>query len=304
MENVVTLANGFTLPVIGFGPGGMGYTPNVMRRPSRAFYKRVWRKFVTTPKMRHDYVHAIAAGIQAGFRLIDYSAAYGDGSAIAKAIQISGVPRSELALTGRVTNGAQFQGKEAVEREVQNILKHYGTDYLDMLMFHWPVTDHFQATWEVLCSLYERGVARAIGVANCHPHHIEALEQVGLRPMVNQVEVHPLFTQKPLLAYCKERGIVVEAYTPIARFDDRLMRLPALHAIAQAHHKTPTQVVLRWHIQNGVIPVIRSQNPKRQREDFDIFDFELTEQEISIIDSFNIDSRLRYHPDNCDFTIL
>lgn len=304
MEETIALSNGVRLPRIGFGPGGMGYTPNVMRRPSRALPARVWRRLVALPRMRWSYVHAIAEAIRAGFRLIDYSAAYGDGKAIAEAVRLSGVPREELFLTGRVSNRAQFQGQEAVEREVAGILAGYGVERVDLLMFHWPVTGRYVATWETLCRLYERGLARAVGVANCHPHHLEALEAHGLRPMLNQVEVHPLFTQKSLVAWCQARAIVVEAYTPIARFDDRLMRLPALHHIAEAHGKTPTQVVLRWHLQRGVVPVIRSLNPKRQREDFDVFGFELTETEMATIDGFDIGSRLRYDPDNCDFTIL
>lgn len=123
-------------------------------------------------------------------------------------------------------------------------------------------------------------------------------------PVVNQVEVHPLFTQKPLLSYCKSQGIQVEAYTAIARFDDRLVRLPMLHKIADKYNKTVVQIVLRWHIQNGVIPVVRSLNKNRQFENISIFDFSLTDEEMKEIDSVNINSRLRFDPDNCDFSIL
>lgn len=304
MEATIALSNGVRMPRIGFGPGGMYYAPKFRGALARSIPVRAWRRFVSVPLARRRYVRAIASGIRAGFRLLDYSAAYGSGRDVAMAMRASGVPRAELFLTGRVSNHAQFQGPQAVEREVLGILKGYGVEQLDLLMFHWPVTGRYEATWETICALYERGVARSIGVANCHPHHVEALEKVGLRPMVNQFEVHPLFTQKPLIAWCRERGIAVESYTPIARYDDRLMRLPALRAIAKAHGKTPTQVVLRWHIQQDLIPIIRSQNAARQREDCDVFDFELTEDEMAIIDGFNIDSRLRYHPDNCDFTIL
>ncbi len=302
----IKLWNGVEIPFIAFGPGGMGYTPNTFTKAlSRTLFARAWRKFISIPIQMRDYIKSIETGIRTGFRLIDYSAAYGDGRAIAKAIQKSGIPRSEIFLTGRISNTAQRQGVTGVQQEIEGrILKGYNTDYVDLLMFHWPVTDHYEKTWEVICKCYEKGLARSIGVANCHPHHLERLMSVGIKPMLNQFEVHPLFTQKPLIKYCKDLNIQVQAYTPIARFDDRLMRLPALKKIAAGHNKTSVQVVLRWHLQNGIIPAIRSLNPLRQAENFNIFDFELSPEEMMIIDNFNIDSRLRYHPDNCDFTIL
>ena len=130
------------------------------------------------------------------------------------------------------------------------------------------------------------------------------MERSGIIPAVNQFEVHPLFTQKDLIAFCKEKGIQVEGYTAIARFDDRLMRLPLLAEIAGKYNKTAVQVVLRWHIQNGVIPIVRSLNKSRQIENISVFDFSLTPSEMTAIDGININSRLRYDPDNCDFSIL
>ena len=153
--------------------------------------------------------------------------------------------------------------------------------------------------------IYNAGYCRAIGVANCHPHHIEHLiKATGFVPMVNQVEIHPLFTQKELINYCRSKNIVVEGYTAIARFDDRLMRLPLLHQIARKYNKTVVQLILRWHIQTGVIPIVRSMNKKRQLENISIFDFELSMEEMNAINGININSRLRYDPDNCDFSIL
>ena len=176
---------------------------------------------------------------------------------------------------------------------------------VDLYMFHWPVTGVYLDTWKQMEQLYKEGYCRAIGVANCHQHHLEAiLKTAKVIPAVNQFEVHPLFTQKALIEFCKSRGIAVEAYTPIARFDDRLVRLPALNAIARKYNKSVVQIVLRWHIQNGIIPVVRSLNKRRQLENISIFDFGLTEEEVWKIDGFNINSRLRYDPDNCDFSIL
>ena len=153
--------------------------------------------------------------------------------------------------------------------------------------------------------LYKENYCKALGVANCHRHHLEKILNIAeIVPQINQIEVHPLFTQKPLIEYCKSKNIVVEAYTPIARFDDRLMRRIKLTEIAKKHEKTPVQVVLRWHIQNGIIPVVRSSNKERQIENISVFDFELTDEEMKTIDGFNINSRLRYDPDNCDFRRL
>jgi diketogulonate reductase-like aldo/keto reductase len=121
---------------------------------------------------------------------------------------------------------------------------------------------------------------------------------------VAQFEIHPLFTQKPLIAYYKQLGIQVEAYTPIARYDDRLVRLPLLRRLEEKYHKTFVQIILRWHIQNGVVPLVRSLSKEHQQENFDVFDFELAQEDMAQIDGININSRLRYDPDNCDFSIL
>ena len=122
--------------------------------------------------------------------------------------------------------------------------------------------------------------------------------------MLNQFEIHPLFTQKELIKYNKDLGITVQSYTPIARMDQRLFRLPALRKIAEEHDKSLVQVVLRWHVQQGLVPVVRANKPYHQVESASVFDFELTSDEMNTIDRLNINSRLRYDPDNCDFTIL
>ena len=305
-----TLYNGVKIPVIGLGPGGMGYKPNA--RPARAPARwniplRAWNKIkrpVVKRLERMEYVSAVANGIRAGFRLIDYSTAYGNGGLIADAIDKSGVSRNDIFLTGRISNSAQFKGAQAVEDQIKRHLEEYRTDHVDVLMFHWPVTGCYEQTWRVVCNAYEKGLTKSVGVANCHRRHIETLMKCGLKPMINQFEVHPLFTQKDLIKFNQDLGIQVESYTPIARFDDRLMRLPKLKKIAGAHGKTSVQTILRWHIQQGLVPIIRSLNSERQKENYGVFDFELSSDEMAVIDSFNIDARIRYDPDNCDFTIL
>lgn len=302
------LYNGIAIPCIAFGPGSVNYRkPGAsVEHPSRIerLWTRIRQQFVGEINPLDAYIQSISNGIKAGFRLIDYSSAYGDSSNIAKAIALSGIERDRLFLTGRISNKAQFEGKDGVRHQIDEILTGYKTDHLDLLMFHWPVTGFYEGTWTVLCDAYEKGIARSIGVANCHVHHLKRIMDVGYKPMINQFEVHPLFTQKPLIAFCNECGIQVEAYTPLARFDDRLIRLPALKAIAERQNKSTAQVILRWHVQQGRIPIVKSRNEERQREDFNIFDFELTDEELNKIDSFNINARIRYDPDNCDFSIL
>lgn len=298
----IKLNNGVEIPCIGNGPGIVGYSPKE-KKQSNSIIARAFRKFITIPKSNCNYVDAVAHSFQIGFTLLDYSSSYGDGKLIGKAIKKSGVKREDIFITTRISNAAQRDHK--VRECLMNQLKGMGIEYVDMLMFHWPVTDVYLETWREMVQLYKEGYCCCLGVANCHQHHLEALMAVAdVVPAIDQFEVHPLFTQKELINYCWSKGIQVEAYTAIARFDDRLMRLPLLKNIASKYNKTVVQVILRWHIQTGTIPLVRSLNKGRQKENINIFDFVLTEEEMNAIDSININSRLRYDPDNCDFSIL
>ena len=250
-----------------------------------------------------QYVDAIANAISMGYRLIDYSSAYGDGILLQKAIEKSGITRDQLFITTRVSNRAQRDGN--VREEFMKFLRNMNLDYVDLLQFHWPVTDLYLDTWREMETLYEEGYVKHLGVANCHQHHLDAIFQICKhRPEIGQFEIHPLFTQKPLIQYYKDNDILVEAYTPIARYDDRLVRLPLLKKLEKKYNKTFVQIILRWHVQNGVIPLVRSMSKEHQLENFSIFDFKLEKEDMEAIDSININSRLRYDPDNCDFSIL
>lgn len=292
------LSNGSEIPALCFGPGIM------VRglRPSKTLIEKIKNRI----KLRYiekTYYNAILHGIKAGIRFIDYSASYGREDLICRAIKECGVDRKEFVLTTRISNQAQFCNN--VRDSFFKSLEKYGTDYIDILMFHWPVTGFYEKTWLEMIKLQQEGFCKILGVANCHEHHIEHLfEESNVMPSINQVEIHPLLTQKKLLSYCKERHIQVEAYTPIARFDERLVRLPLLQKMSERYNKSIAQLILRWHIQNGVIPVFRSLNPYRLQENTSIFDFVLSDEDMKAIDAINIDSRLRYNPDNCDFTIL
>lgn len=302
---VLRLNNGVDIPVIGNGPAGLGYSP-VMKKQYHgvaSFLNKAYQKFIIRPIIRRNYIDAVANSFNIGFTLLDNSASYYNDEYIKEAIKKSCFKREDLFLTSRVSNSAQI--KKNVREELFASLKKMGTDYIDLYQFHWPVTDCYLDTWEEMIKLYKEGYCRSIGVANCHIHHLKAISEIDdIVPAVNQFEIHPLFTQKELIQYCKNRNIQVEAYTPIARLDDRLVRLPVLKRIALKYNKSIVQIILRWHIQNGVIPIVRSLNKKRQLENISIFDFELSQDEITAIDKININSRLRYDPDNCDFSIL
>lgn len=298
----ITLNNGIKIPCIGNGPCAVGYGKK-HKAKSNNILSKAYRKLFQEKYQECKYVNAVTNSLKCGFHLLDYSASYGDGHLIGKAIKNSGIKREELFLTTRITNKDQVNG--TIRETFFKQLEGFNTNYMDLLMLHWPVTGYYEEAWKEIVKLYKEGYCKAVGVANCHQHHIDKLLSISdVIPAVNQIEIHPLFTQKELINYCKSKNIAVEAYTAIARFDDRLMRLPLLKKIANKYNKTIVQIVLRWHIQNGVIPLVRSLNPQRQLENISIFDFQLTPQEIAEIDSININSRLRFDPDNCDFSIL
>lgn len=305
MEINEMLRNG-AIPQIGFGPGIAGYSPK-MEKVRHGYIINVlhyvYNKYYYRPKILREYINAVTNALRIGYRLLDYSSAYGDGSLIGKAILKSGIPREELFITTRVSNRAQRE--HFVREQFLRCIQNMGVDYVDLLQFHWPVTGHYIDTWHEMEKLKEEGLVKHLGVANCHQHHLEKIFKIcKYRPEVGQFEIHPLFTQKPLIDYYKKQGIIVEAYTPIARYDDRLVRLPLMKKLEKKYNKNFIQIVLRWHVQNGVIPLVRSMNAKHQQSNLDIFDFEIEKEDMLAIDSININSRLRYDPDNCDFSIL
>lgn len=294
-----------SFPSIGIGPGMLGTFPKKRMRQKGliAFIIKAINKFFYRPITKMKFVNSVSNALNTGYRLLDYSSAYGDGKLIGKAIRKSNVNREELFITTRVSNYAQREGK--VREEFLNFLHNAGLEYVDLLQFHWPVTDLYLDTWREMEKLKDEGLVKHLGVANCHQHHLEEIFKIcKYRPEIGQFEIHPLFTQKTLIQYYKDNGIVVEAYTPIARYDDRLVRLPLLKKLEEKYGKTFIQIILRWHIQNGVIPLVRTLSYEHQKENFDIFDFELSNEDMKLIDGININSRMRYDPDNCDFSIL
>lgn len=300
-----SLSNGVKMPIMGLGTDDVFYLRK-LKRSSNRFVNRVlsaYQRRILRPYLERELSNTIAEAIKMGYRLIDTSAAYQNEEAIGRAIKLSGISRKELFITTRATNTQQF--KRTVREGFFESLKKLDLDYVDLYQIHWPVPDHYLETWKEMERLYEEGYVKVLGVANCHEHHIEEILKIcNIPPMVNEVEVHPLFSQKPLKAYCDSKGIRIEAYTPLARNDERLRRNRTLLHLAEKYHKTPLQIIIRWHIENGVVPIPRSTNLDRLHSNIDVFDFQLTSDEVKSIDAININSRLRYDPDNCDFTLL
>lgn len=304
-DSYFVLANGNRIPKLGLGTDDVFFI-----NPPRHSNNKVINKFLNAYNYRilKPYLNSIMAkrfvkAFRAGYRLIDTSAAYNNEKSIGDAIRMSGIPREEFFVTSRCTNHSQFENK--VRESFFLSLKKFGLDYLDLYMFHWPVTNYYLDTWKELESLYKKGYIRNLGVANCNIHHLQELLSVcNIKPVINQIEVHPLFTQKKLIGFCKEQGIQVEAYSPLAKNDDRLRHNRVIGTLAEKYGKSRSQIIIRWHIDNGIIPIPRSMHVCRMIQNLDVFDFKLLQDEVEAIDAININSRLRYDPDNCDFTLL
>jgi len=236
---------------------------------------------------------AVKAAVKIGYRSIDTAAVYGNEEGVGRAIRDCGVPREELFITTKLANSDQ--GYESTLRAFEESRRKLGVDYIDLYLIHWPGRDKYKETWRAFEKLYNEGYIRAIGVSNFQIHHLESLKETsGIIPAVNQVEFHPLLTQKELLDYCKREGIQLEAWSPIMKGN---LDLPVLQELAAKYGKTPAQIVLRWDLELGVVTIPKSVRRERIAENADIFDFELSEEDIRAIDALNKNHRFGPHPD-------
>lgn len=240
----------------------------------------------------------VQAALQIGYRLIDTAAFYENEEGVGSAIRESGVPRKDIFVTTKVWNSDQ--GYDSTLKAFESSFNKLGLDYIDLYLIHWPVAAKYKETWKALERLYQEGAVKAIGVSNFQPHHLEDLmSTANEKPTVNQIECHPLLTQTELKKFCKKHDIKVEAWSPIAR--GRVLDHPVLVKLAEKHQKSPAQIILRWHLQHDVIIIPKSVNEKRLKENADIFDFELTAEDMNQIDSLNQNQRFGSDPDNFDF---
>ncbi|ULT59845.1 aldo/keto reductase [Neobacillus drentensis] len=243
-------------------------------------------------------LESVKMAIKAGYRSIDTAALYENEESVGKALKESGVSREELFITTKVWNSDQRN--DSVEEAFETSLRKLGLDYVDLYLIHWPVKEKYKDTWKVLEKLYKEKRVRAIGVSNFNIHHLEDLMSVAeIKPMVNQVELHPLHSQPELRGYCKQQQIQIEAWAPLGQ--GRLLDHPGLQEIASAHHKSIAQVILRWDIQNEIVTIPKSIRESRIKENANIFDFTLSESDIEKINALNENQRFGADPDNFNF---
>ncbi|HZG80123.1 MAG TPA: aldo/keto reductase [Brevibacillus sp.] len=241
--------------------------------------------------------NAVRSAIEAGYESIDTAAIYKNEEGVGEAIRESGIARDKLFLTTKVWNSDQ--GYESTLAAFNTSVKKLGVDTLDLYLIHWPVKDKFTETWRALEKLYKDGYVRAIGVSNFQIHHLEELRKVSdIVPAVNQVEFHPLLTQRDLLTYCRDHKIQMEAWSPLMQGN---LDHPLLAELAQKYGKSPAQIVIRWDLEQKVVTIPKSITPERIRQNADVFDFTLEPQDVERIAALNENKRFGPDPDNFNF---
>lgn len=234
--------------------------------------------------------------LETGFRLIDTAAMYGNEAGVGRGIRESGIAREDVFITTKIWDHPADAA--TVIRSFEESLRLLGTDYVDLYLIHWPkpALGRYVTIWQGIEEIYRSGRARAIGVCNFQPDHLDHLAQAcDIMPMVNQVEVHPYLTQKALLDDHRKRGIVVQAWAPLAR--GHVAEDPVLCELGRKHGKSPAQVTLRWHLQNGISAIPKSASRERTQENAQIFDFGLDAADMAQIDALNRNQRTGPHPD-------
>ncbi|MFC9599086.1 aldo/keto reductase [Peribacillus butanolivorans] len=272
IEETITLHNGVKMPQLGFG--------------------------VFKVKNGSETVESVKKAIEVGYRSIDTAAIYENEEGVGQAIRESGISREELFITSKVWN--TDQGYETTLQAFDDSLKRLGLEYLDLYLIHWPGKDKYLETWKALEKLYNEGKVKSIGVSNFHVHHLEKLlENSEIKPVVNQIELHPLLTQVEIRDYCEKHDIKVEAWSPLGR--GSLIEEPTINHIAKKHGKSSAQVLIRWHLQHEIVVIPKSITPSRIEENAQVFDFSLSLNEMNQIDALNKNERFGSNPDEILF---
>ncbi|MFF2288562.1 aldo/keto reductase [Peribacillus butanolivorans] len=272
IEETITLHNGVKMPQLGFG--------------------------VFKVKNGSETVESVKKAIEVGYRSIDTAAVYENEEGVGQAIRESGISREELFITSKVWN--TDQGYETTLQAFDDSLKRLGLEYLDLYLIHWPGKDKYLETWKALEKLYNEGKVKSIGVSNFHVHHLEKLlANSEIKPVVNQIELHPLLTQVEIRDYCEKHDIKVEAWSPLGR--GSLIEEPTINHIAKKHGKSSAQVLIRWHLQHEIVVIPKSITPSRIEENAQVFDFSLSLNEMNQIDALNKNERFGSNPDEILF---
>lgn len=235
---------------------------------------------------------AVHAAVEAGYRLIDTASMYGNEKGIGEAIVTANIPREQLFVTTKLWNSDQ--GYDATLKAFNASLERLKLDYIDLYLIHWPMPalDKYVETWQAFEEIYASGRAKAIGVCNFNQEHLEKLlDATNIVPVVNQIELHPRLQQRELRAYCASKGIQVESWSPLGGTGGSLLSDPILASIAFKHNKSPAQIVIRWHIQEGLVVIPKSTHPDRIRQNIEVFDFELDNDDMSRIGNLNTNTR-------------
>ena len=232
---------------------------------------------------------SVLNAIACGYRLIDTAALYGNEESVGNAVRNCGISSSELFITSKVWN--TNRGYDKTMRAFEESLKVLRMDYLDLYLIHWPANslqyenpdEINKDTWKALCSLYKQGVVKSIGVSNFKSHHLRPIMDAEFQPMVNQIEFHPGFMQEETLDYCKDNNILVEGWSPMGRgeiFSDSIIK-----KLSDKYSRTPAQLCIRWCMQHGVVPLPKSVHRERIESNLDVFDFEISPEDMVLIDS-------------------
>lgn len=231
---------------------------------------------------------SVVMALQAGYRLIDTAKIYGNERGVGEGLRQSGVAREKVFVTTKLWNSDQ--GYHTARAAFEESLDKLGLEYVDLYLIHWPATEQRHNAWRALEGLYEEGRAKAVGVSNYEVEQLqELLERSDTVPAVNQIEFHPFIykKQKPILDFCAKRKIIVEAYSPLNQGSG--IDVPVIEEMAKKHKKTNAQIMLRWCIQHGTVPIPKSSHPDRIRENIEVFRFELSEEEIQTLDKLSRD---------------
>ena len=278
--NSYTLSNNVSIPELGFGTW---QTPN-----------------------GDVAVSAVKKALEVGYRHIDTAQGYKNEDSVGQAIKESGIPREEIFLTTKLWN--ENHSYDLVLSSFEESLKKLQTDYIDLFLIHWPnpvkFRDNWQSanaeTWRAMEELYQAGKIKAIGVSNFQSHHLKKLLATAkVKPVLNQVELHPKLAQKELRDYCQQQGIKIQAWSPLMQ--GQILQHPILVKMAQRHHVSPAQIALRWHIQQDILLVVKTVNPDRMEQNQQLFDFSLSEEDMRELNRLNEDHRVGPDPDQFNF---
>jgi 2,5-diketo-D-gluconate reductase A len=267
-QSIITLNDGKTIPQLGLG---VWQTPNDEAAP------------------------AVKAALDAGYRHVDTAAVYENEEGVGEGIRGSGIDRGQVFLTTKLWN--TDQGYDQTLKAFDASLKRLGTDYVDLYLIHWPSAHRglFVDTWKAFVKLREEGRAKSIGVSNFYPEHIERIvAETGVRPVLNQIELHPDFQQREVRAFHEKHQIATQSWSPLGQ--GKLLNHPEIRKIAERLGRTPAQVIIRWHIDNGLIVIPKSVTPSRISENFQVFDFQLAQDDLNVLNGLD-DAGARIGPD-------